>query len=196
MPFVGDSEVAVKQVGENDWELMNELVYQGNYETFVVPAGTDTDFASVPRPFVWFIPRYGKYTRAAILHDYLWRVKAMDGEIAWADADGLFRRTLRELDVAFLQRWIMWSAVRLASMTKRQASDGRFAQIPLALLFVLLATVVVGPPAIVIVASLAVFWVIEWITFGLLEVVTFLKSRFRKAPPRKEVSSPRIGMKL
>ena len=141
MPFVGDSDVAVKQVGENDWELLKKLVYQGNYEKFTVPVGMGTDFASVPRPFVWFIPRYGKYTRAAILHDYLWRVKAVNGEIAWADADGLFRRTLRELDVAFLQRWIMWSAVRLASMAKRQGSKGRFAQIPRALLCVSIAVI-------------------------------------------------------
>lgn len=195
MPFVGDGHVAVKQVGDNDWELLNELVYQGNHERFVVPVGMGTDFASVPRPFVWFIPRYGKYTRAAILHDYLWRFKALDGEISWADADGLFRRTLRELDVAFLRRWIMWSAVRLASMTKRQASKGRFAQIPRALACALLAIVVVGPPAIVIVASLAVFWVIEWIAFGSLTVGTFIKSRFRKAPP-KEVNAPSIRMKL
>ena len=196
MPFVGDSDVAVKQVGENDWELLKKLVYQGNYEKFTVPVGMGTDFASVPRPFVWFIPRYGKYTRAAILHDYLWRVKAVNGEIAWADADGLFRRTLRELDVAFLQRWIMWSAVRLASMAKRQASKGRFAQIPRALLCVSIAIIVVGPPAIVIVASLAVFWVIEWITFGSLKAGTYIKSWFRKAPPRKEVCAPSIPMKL
>jgi hypothetical protein len=196
MPFVGDSDVAVKQVGDNDWELLKKLVYQGNYEKFTVPAGTGTDFASVPRPFVWFIPRYGKYTRAAILHDYLWRVKALSGEISWADADGLFRRTLRELDVAFLRRWIMWSAVRLASMAKKQAKKGRFAQIPRALLCALVAILIVGPPALVIVASLAVFWVVEWIAFGLLKVGTYFKSQFTKAPPPVEVNAPSIRMKL
>ncbi len=196
MPFVGDSDVAVKQIGDNDWELLKELVYQGNRDSFVVPVGMGTDFASVPRPFVWFIPRYGKYTRAAILHDYLWRVKAISGEISWADADGLFRRTLRELDVAFLRRWIMWSAVRLASMAKRQPSGGRFAQIPRALLCALLAIVIVGPPAIVIVAALAVFWVIEWIAYGLIRAGNFIMSQFTRAPPPVEVNAPSIRMKL
>ena len=35
--------------------------------TFEVPAGFDTDFASVPTPFTWLVPRYGLYTKAAIL---------------------------------------------------------------------------------------------------------------------------------
>ena len=30
-----------------------------------------TDLASVPRFLTWLIPRYGQYTRAAIIHDYL-----------------------------------------------------------------------------------------------------------------------------
>ena len=37
-----------------------------------VPIHFKTDFASTPR-FLWaFFPPYGKYTEAAVLHDYLY----------------------------------------------------------------------------------------------------------------------------
>ena len=76
------------------------------------------------------------------------------------------------------------------------AKTGRFAHVPRALLCALIAVIVVGPPAIVIVASLAVFWVIEWIAFGLLKVGSYIKSQFMKAPPRVDVNAPSIRMKL
>jgi hypothetical protein len=59
-------------------------------EVYPIPAGEETDFASVPSPFVWFIPRYGRYTKAAILHDGLCRL-AREGSFAWlllADSTG------------------------------------------------------------------------------------------------------------
>src|SRR5881409_691058 len=71
--FPSQQDVVVKALPGENWELMQCLTYRGKWETFVVPAGTKTDFASVPRVFVWFIPKYGPYTKAAILHDYLWR---------------------------------------------------------------------------------------------------------------------------
>src|SRR5688500_15722299 len=86
MAFIGDSDVAVKQIDDTNWELLMPLTYQGNRDTFVVPVGQRTDFASVPRIFVWFLPRYGKYTKAAILHDYLWRELALQGKMRWVDA--------------------------------------------------------------------------------------------------------------
>lgn len=40
--------------------------------TVTVPIHFKTDFASTPR-FLWaFFPPYGKYTEAAVLHDYLY----------------------------------------------------------------------------------------------------------------------------
>ena len=76
MPFNEGSQVDVEQVGDTNWKLTRSLEYQGRTDHFVVPAGMLTDFASVPRLFVWFLPRYGRYTKAAILHDYLWRERA------------------------------------------------------------------------------------------------------------------------
>lgn len=36
-----------------------------------VPAGFETDFASIPRALWWLLPPDGAYTQAAVLHDWL-----------------------------------------------------------------------------------------------------------------------------
>jgi hypothetical protein len=70
VPFEPGS-LTVSRVDANTWALVDELVYQGRWERFVVPAGFRTDFASVPRVVTWLVPRFGAYTLAAILHDWL-----------------------------------------------------------------------------------------------------------------------------
>src|SRR5262245_24845797 len=112
MPF--ESDVVVREVDDNTWELVEPLRYVGNNDRFLVPDGFRTDFASVPRVFVWLIPKYGRYTKAAILHDFLCE-ESKAGRFDRDDADGLFRRAMRELGVPFLRRWIMWGAVSLAT---------------------------------------------------------------------------------
>lgn len=102
--------VDVQQVSDQGWKTPRTLTYHATTEDFEVPAHQGTDFASVPRVFVWFIPRYGRYTKAAILHDYLCRQYVPSGRISRIDADGIFRQAMRELGVPFLRRWIMWAA--------------------------------------------------------------------------------------
>jgi hypothetical protein len=192
MPFLGDADVAVKQVDDTSWELLAPLTYQGKRDTFVVPAGQRTDFASVPRVLVWFLPRYGKYTKAAILHDYLWRELACTGTIRWVDADGIFRRAMRELGVAFLKRWMMWTAVRFAAFTKKDGRAGWYEEIWAAALVALLAIPIVLPPALVIFVVLIVFYVVErlaWIPIA-------IAARFKAPAERKQVNAPSIRMSL
>ena len=66
-------EVVVKPILPEGtrWMLVEPFSYHAARDTFTVPAGFVTDFASVPRVFVWLLPRYGRWTQAAILHDYL-----------------------------------------------------------------------------------------------------------------------------
>ena len=111
-----DPHVVVRQCDRRHWELLVDLRYHGNQDTFVVPAGFVTDFASVPRPIIWLIPSYGVYTPAAILHDHLCEAARSDAPVlSRADADGLFRRSLRELGVSGPKRWAMWAGVRAGS---------------------------------------------------------------------------------
>ena len=94
MGFSG--EVVVRELAADDgsrWQLVEPLGYTGRDETFVVPAGFTTDFASVPQSLTWLVPRYGRYTKAAILHDYLWGL-CREGRFSWADADGILRRSI------------------------------------------------------------------------------------------------------
>ena len=184
MPFTGP--VVVQEVDRGDgsrWQLVEPLTYQGRDDPFVVPAGFETDFASVPRVFTWLIPRYGRYTKAAILHDFLSQ-RASAGELLWADADGVFRRVMHELGVPLLRRWLMWAAVRLRSIVEFAPSSLWTQGIgPLAaLVFVtLLGVAFLALPAVVVTA-----WTLM---FGLLEVLAYLPARMVRRsesvnPPR------------
>ena len=84
--------VVVEQVDDKNWKVRQGFSYTGERETFEVQVDQPTDFASVPRLFVWLLPRYGRYTKAAILHDHLWRDLASHGQMDYIDADGIFRR--------------------------------------------------------------------------------------------------------
>jgi hypothetical protein len=159
---------------------------RGRDEPFVVPAGFETDFASVPRAFTWLIPRYGRYTKAAILHDWLSQ-RAAAGEIAWVDVDGIFRRTMRELRVPLLRRWLMWAAVRLRSVAK-YAPSSLWTQGagPLA---ALVALTIFGVAFLVLPAVVVTVWTLA---FGLLEVLAYLPTRLvRRTNP---VNRPRVTL--
>lgn len=81
MPFVPDSLALVAGGPEKpyEWSMTTELswtgTFRGNIGRLLVPASTSrpfkTDLASVPRVMTWLFPRYGQYTKAAVLHDYL-----------------------------------------------------------------------------------------------------------------------------
>ena len=101
MPFISD--LVVQELATNLWQVREDLDYQGNQDTLTVPAGTTTDFASVPKLLRWFIPKYGKYNKATVLHDWLCGLAARD-DFDRADADGNFRRALREVGVAYVRR--------------------------------------------------------------------------------------------
>jgi hypothetical protein len=111
MPFISD--LSVRQVnGSHTWILTEDLIYDGFHASFVVPAGFQTDFASIPRWLNWLIPKYGKrYNKAAVLHDHLC-IEARGGRFSRRDADGLFRRCLREASVIYWRRRLMWIGVR------------------------------------------------------------------------------------
>jgi hypothetical protein len=192
--FTPGSLVQVRQVDEKKWVTLRPLVYRASEVTFEVPAGAETDFASVPRCFVWLVPRYGSYTLAAILHDYLVEMSRTTGRISRVDADGVFRQALRTLGVGFLRRWFMWGAVRLAALTE---PDGRrdwlrhsWQVLPL----LLVAVPVVGPAALVITVSLLVFYLVEYAFAMVLYLVGMAKQRTGK--PSKRVNRPTMSMRL
>ncbi len=196
MPFREPAEVVVQQHGDKDWEVIGPLMYVGKHQEFVVPVPMLTDFASVPRVFVWLLPRYGRYTKAAILHDFLWSQKAASGQISWRDADATFRRAMRELDVAFLRRWIMWAAVRWGSLLKPGGRNEWWKDSWAVLLATLVALPIVSFPAAMILLSLAVFYLVELLFWVPLKIVAKIKEAAGDTPPRKQVNTPSLLLKL
>lgn len=160
MPFV-KSTAAVEELDARRWVLLEPLEYKGKIESFTVPKGFKTDFATVPVVFTWLVPRYGLYTKAAILHDYLYDTKVVNK----ADADGIFRRVMRELGVSFLRRWMMWAAVRTTSGLKAAKPSEIIQWILVAIPSVLFLAI----PSLVVLIWLAIFWVFEYIVFGALK---------------------------
>ncbi|NUP25949.1 MAG: DUF1353 domain-containing protein [Nocardia sp.] len=153
------SALVVEEIDGVFWTVREPLGYAGAAEHFEVPVGFRTDFASVPRPVVWLIPRYGVYTRAAILHDYLLRSEL----VSKVDADGLFRRALRECAVSLPRRWMMWTAVRFGSRLQG-ISPAAFAVFTVVAVLSLVFLVI---PTVVVTAFLLLFWVIEMVLWPL-----------------------------
>jgi hypothetical protein len=120
VPF--HTALTVQPHGDDRWRLVAPLVYLGERDRFEVPAGYVTDYATVPRVVSWLIPRYGRWTRAAIVHDYLITDVLAAGEISPVDVDGIFRRILRELGVSTPRRWLMWAGVRWGSLFSGRAA--------------------------------------------------------------------------
>lgn len=183
MPFVGEVVVSPITPEGRNWRLIESFEYEGKIDRFTVPAGFTTDFASVPRVFVWLLPRYGRWTQAAILHDYLWSL-ARKGEISKFDADGIFNRALRELDVAFLRRWIMWTAVRWAAGRSTWFEKGPVPFLQMLVISILVLPVV-APAAAVVFATLIVGFVAEWLLY--------LPLRLLHRNKRKDVNTPDPG---
>ena len=55
----------------------------------------------------------GDAGKAAVVHDYLYATRGLDGRYSRAQADAIFRRALGELAVPLWKRTLLWAAVRL-----------------------------------------------------------------------------------
>ena len=160
MPF-DDENITVRRSNDNEWTVVGKLVYRGKKDIFEVPDGFPTDFATVPRVVVWLIPRFGRYTLPAVLHDWLCTEGIRQGKVTSREADGIFRRSMRELDVPVARRWLMWTGVRWAALTNPDRRPGWVISAPGVLAITVLAGPIVVPPGLLILAALAVYGVVE-----------------------------------
>ena len=192
--FTPGSTVDVRQIDDQDWKVLRALTYHASTDDFEVPVGEHTDFASVPREFVWFIPRYGRYTKAAILHDYLCSVCVPAGRVSRIEADGIFRQAMRQLGVPFLRRWIMWAAVRLGALTNSAGREKWWTEAWRVALIAALAVPVITPAAVVIVISFLVFYLIEFLVWIPLAAVHWIREKRNR--PVKKVNRPTLRWKL
>ena len=95
------------------WKLVfqfgYDVGYKGSDDRISVPVGFVTDFASTPPPIWWLIPPWGKYGKAAVVHDYLYMVKTRTRK----QADVIFREAMVVLGVPEWQVVVMYYSVRL-----------------------------------------------------------------------------------
>ncbi len=93
------------------WVLELPLAYQSDVarQTFFVPPGFLTDFASVPRlPFIY--EAFGnRATAASVIHDFLYNSQAVSRSMA----DAVFREASGVQGVSAWKSWAMWLGVRL-----------------------------------------------------------------------------------
>lgn len=97
--------------GDNQaWVLMEDMVYRIGTTgvTITVPMGFVTDFASIPRT-LWSLglSPHGQYSRAAVVHDYLYWTQACSQQ----QADRLLLIAMKESAVSGFDEWAIYSAV-------------------------------------------------------------------------------------
>lgn len=177
MSFTDETLFGVDLVDDTRWMLNRDLTYKGARDTFTVPSGYVTDFASVPRFMQWLAPATGKYTLAAVLHDHMCDALNHRGYfhaplrpagelpkyVTSRDVDGLFRRVMREQGVPTAQRWFMWTGVRWGALFNNRRRPGIGKDMPLVLLWSLLALPIVLPALLVILAGLGIYYAVELI---------------------------------
>lgn len=103
--------LVVKHIDGKHWEIMETFeYYTDDMEILIiVPAGFITDFASIPKIF-WTLIGHptGKFGKAAVIHDFLYFRKLFDRK----KADQIFLEAMTVLGVRWLQRHILYAAVR------------------------------------------------------------------------------------
>jgi Protein of unknown function (DUF1353) len=111
--------LVVKQVSDtaNDgrglWELTQPLVYMSSYTggVITVPAGFQTDFASVPRIPIAFLLCGDTASMPAVLHDWLYTAPHPVPDRAVADA--IFKEAALGEGVPAWRVCLLWLGVRL-----------------------------------------------------------------------------------
>ncbi|SNR33207.1 DUF1353 domain-containing protein [Blastococcus mobilis] len=150
MPFARGPVLCYRGAGQ--YATVGPTEYVGEDDVLHIPSDFPTDLASVPRLFWTLIPPTGAYEKAAVLHDWLCvqlaRARSTGGRapVTARDTDGLFRRVMREGQVGFVTRWLMWVGVRWGALANPARRAGWWRDAPLVLLLTAigLAIVVAG----------------------------------------------------
>lgn len=113
--------------GVERFRMLRRLAYRDDeYGEILVPADVEafrTDLTSVPALFTWLVPKSGHHLPAALIHDGLVDdtgepdYVSTDGHVIdRLGADRVFRAAMRDSGTRFVRRWLVWSAVTLATI--------------------------------------------------------------------------------
>lgn len=137
--FTKELRVKVLDNGKN-YEVLDAFTYYKDDQTDMVikvDKGFVTDFASVPRLFWSIFPPFGKYTKAAVLHDRLceafnnkewWNAIVEEPEklpieyskrlVRRKEADDIFLEAMTAIKVPKFTRFCLYWSVRLYGIVK------------------------------------------------------------------------------
>ncbi len=111
----------------HDWVLFANLDYRVGESaiTITVPKGFVTDFASIPQPF-WSagLSPNGKYSKAAIVHDYLYWTQGCTRR----QADNILLIAMKESGVDVSTRTAIYEGVRLGGESAWSGNTSERAQ--------------------------------------------------------------------
>ena len=113
--------------GVETFALERRLAYLDRHlGELLVPAdpGFRTDLTSVPALFTWLVPKTGAHLPAALLHDALVVGRADPASYVSTDghvvdrvaADRIFRDAMADTGTGVIRRWIVWTAVTVATI--------------------------------------------------------------------------------
>jgi hypothetical protein len=113
--------------GVETFALERRLAYRDRHlGELLVPADPDfrTDLTSVPALFTWLVPKTGAHLPAALLHDALVAgrgdptsyVSTEGHEVDRVTADRVFRDAMADTGTGVVRRWIVWTAVTVATV--------------------------------------------------------------------------------
>jgi hypothetical protein len=108
-------ELDLRDRDDGTYNLLSAFRYAGSAivkGTIEVPAGFNTDFASVPRIFRNLLPPDGPYGRAAVIHDYLYSTHGLGGELTREQCDRILLEAMKRLGVSWITRMTIFWAVR------------------------------------------------------------------------------------
>ena len=111
------TELDVRCINDGRWKLDSPLRYLSDIVGLIdVPAGFETDFASVPRVPILYTFFGDRAHREAVLHDYLYRKDSIP-MVERSQADDVFFEAMDERGKGFLIRYGMWLGVRAGGWT-------------------------------------------------------------------------------
>lgn len=120
------TDLDVRCINDGCWLVDNPLLYQSDSMGLIeVPAGFQTDFASVPRVPIFFELFGDRAHREAVLHDYLYRIDSIP-VAERGQADEVFLEAMGERGKGFFTRYAMYWGVRLGGWTayhKKKVGD-------------------------------------------------------------------------
>jgi hypothetical protein len=96
---------------EDEWVLLEPYARETLIGWVEVPAGFHTDLGSVPRQVWKRFPKFGRWTGATIIHDWLYRRRPRGG-LRRSAVDDVFEELLRADGVRYGDVALIMGAVR------------------------------------------------------------------------------------